>query len=871
MKKYYASIIFLFCCFTFPSIVKAQVYVKADAAGLDDGTSWADAYTDLQTALDATSSGEIWVANGVYKPITTVGDTTAQFSVSSNVSLYGGFVGTETTLGERDLTTFSTILSGDIAEDDVDADFSVNKADNLVRVLYIDSTITETVTIDGFKIQGAYTSELFADGFFLNTGGGILSLVTINVANCLFENNYGRAGGSIAVSDRTGGGDNSTFTNCTFTKNRSTSQSAAIFLANNTGSKISNCTFAENQTTRGVIYPLRCTNVEIDNCTFTNNETFLDGAFGGVLFNWNNIGLSITNCVFDGNSGGNGAVMYADGREIESSSDNMIIRDCEFTNNEATGVGGVIRGFSYTFTIEDCNFSDNAANSGGGMYNNGIDTLGTREPTIIRRCTFKDNLVLDFGGAGLYLAGERMIYQIEDCTFEDNEGPNGVHMFLTGSSDTMSVTNCTFDGGAGEFGGAHSCYGLNSQFTLKNNMYTENEVSVSGGALIIGFQASVDMDSCLFDGNVARFGGAISAQNEATFYIATNCTFTDNTANTGGDENNTANGGAVNAGGEGNTFINCLFADNNAKSFGGAITSTEGTAATEYFLRLENCELSNNSAGLQGGGISVVDVDADLVNVLLNSNLNFGVDGAGGAISNNSTDSNSVAMTLVNCTLFGNLADVGAGIAQFTGDTASMASLTLQNTILQNDGSNYDVEAGAPSIFSNGGNISTDATMTTLLTEPTDQHESGDVKFVDPDDNNLQLTSESQAIDAGVEMGAPLLDLLGNPRVREVDAGAYEFQGSVATKDIVIDNNGQLSIFPNPAEDQLNIQLDNDWNGNLEVQLVDSNGRLIRQGIVNKFGGQLQQLIPVDDLTAGKYEILIFNEGQVLTQGFIKL
>lgn len=45
------------------------IYVKADAAGSDNGTSWANACTRLESALNAAAPGDqIWVAAGAPAP-----------------------------------------------------------------------------------------------------------------------------------------------------------------------------------------------------------------------------------------------------------------------------------------------------------------------------------------------------------------------------------------------------------------------------------------------------------------------------------------------------------------------------------------------------------------------------------------------------------------------------------------------------------------------------------------------------------------------------------------------------------------------------------------------------------------------------------
>lgn len=79
----------------------AVIYVRANASGANNGTSWANAYTNLQTALSNASAGtQIWVAAGTYKP-TSGTDRGISFVMKNGVQLYGGFAGTENSLTHR--------------------------------------------------------------------------------------------------------------------------------------------------------------------------------------------------------------------------------------------------------------------------------------------------------------------------------------------------------------------------------------------------------------------------------------------------------------------------------------------------------------------------------------------------------------------------------------------------------------------------------------------------------------------------------------------------------------------------------------------------------------------------------------------------
>jgi hypothetical protein len=97
----------------------ARIYVQKTAAGNNNGTSWANAFTSLKAACDyaatlpEAAAKEIWIAGGTYRASET-GDRAAFFPISSNASYIGGFAGWETGRTQRNPAANPVIISGDL-------------------------------------------------------------------------------------------------------------------------------------------------------------------------------------------------------------------------------------------------------------------------------------------------------------------------------------------------------------------------------------------------------------------------------------------------------------------------------------------------------------------------------------------------------------------------------------------------------------------------------------------------------------------------------------------------------------------------------------------------------------------------------------
>jgi hypothetical protein len=233
------------------------LYVDKTAQGNNDGSSWANAFTDLQDAVNYNESATaIYVAQGTYYPTSTT-DRAVSFILRDNAKVYGGFPTGGSSFTARNPEANPTILSGKISE-----------TQNSYHVVKMTGSNTH---LEGFTIQDGKADETIPDG-----GGGVwVSGTNTTVRNCKFFNHYSSYFGGAFLGNGYG---TLNIINCEFKDNLTELYGGAVFLYDN-----------------GM-------NVKIVNSIFHHNMSY---NFGGAIASQNS--MEITNCTFSYNNAGQGA------------------------------------------------------------------------------------------------------------------------------------------------------------------------------------------------------------------------------------------------------------------------------------------------------------------------------------------------------------------------------------------------------------------------------------------------------------------------------------------------------------------------------------------------------------------------------------
>jgi len=402
---------------------EGPLHVDDDATGLNDGSSWADAFTELSDALVyarciGDSITEIHVAGGTYYPFEAhgAGPRYASFALIDGLAIYGGYAGLADpgNPDTRDVTLYETVLSGDIGTPD-------DPSDNCYHVVKAVNTSAATV-LDGFTITDGNangTSEYANGGGMYNNGGAP------TVSHCTFSGNTANWGaGMCNISS------SPTVTDCAFSANTADADGGGM---HNVGGAptVSHCTFSGNTANWGA-----------GMCNISSSPT-------------------VTSCTFSGNT----AAYVGGGMHNHSSS--PTVTTCAFTSNTCTsGPGGGMYNHSGSPTVTTCTFSGNAASSnGGGMFLQNVNSSAT-----VTNCTFSGNGAT--WGAGLYNYDSDTT--ITNCAFSGNSASDSGGGMLNQTGSDPTITNCTFGGNTADVNGGGMCNYGNSAPTVANCIFWGN-------------------------------------------------------------------------------------------------------------------------------------------------------------------------------------------------------------------------------------------------------------------------------------------------------------------------------------------------------------------------------------------------------------
>lgn len=367
----------------FSPISAQQIWlVDQFATGANNGTSWENAYTDLQLALsDAAHGDQIWVAKGIYLPTSTQ-DRTISFNLPQGVKLYGGFSGTETALEQRNPNLNPTVLSGDIG-------LPGFRADNSYHVLTIFQGDSETA-IDGFTITLGYAEEAFS-GFPHEFGGGLLVTAyawwppaTPVISNCNFVSNRAGTGGGLAIVSDEFAICNPTINQCRFTRNLGGNNGGGLYKvgasASNYAFRLTNCVFEDNRARYGAgMYVEEISDsMLLSRCTFSRDTALLEGGGMHVTFGLGSVYAVLDSCIF-----------YVNRSGMSSSGAGLHFRHSVFSSQSLETV---------KLVFKRCDFWLNKGGSGCAIDIH-INTPVANHRVDVLRCKFRDNIAQGLGSA----------------------------------------------------------------------------------------------------------------------------------------------------------------------------------------------------------------------------------------------------------------------------------------------------------------------------------------------------------------------------------------------------------------------------------------------------------------------------------------
>lgn len=245
-----------------PSGVVGVVYVDQDAIGKNDGSSWKNAFTDVEAAVDdalSNSDFELWIAEGSYQLNSALDIKT--------LKVYGSFTGNEISPAQRSFTSPTTKF--------VPGGYHgvIMRTQSRLDGIEISNGIADYPLTNGFA-----TSKDSRGGAVLVDAAGLYGFATIH--RCHFQNNLGIGGGGAVAL--VGYGAELTVSDSSFINNRAYVQYNDV---------TASCGMLSSYSSGGAIYvdtqdvsPAYKLKLRVLNSVFSENVARAGGAIGTFIY-----------------------------------------------------------------------------------------------------------------------------------------------------------------------------------------------------------------------------------------------------------------------------------------------------------------------------------------------------------------------------------------------------------------------------------------------------------------------------------------------------------------------------------------------------------------------------------------------------------
>lgn len=405
-------------------VIQQAIYVDHTATGNNDGSSWVNAYTDLQDALAVAANipGKIHVAQGTYLPDGGNGDRAISFDLPSDCVVLAGYPSGGDIEENRNPESYPVILSGDIG-------LPNNDSDNSYHV--ITTTGVTGLVVDGLTISNGNANGTGDDQ---NAGGwyndGKTSESSPSIINCIFVNNKATKWGGAMFNDAQASSAliNVSYENCRFEENTAVEHGGALM----------------NFSANGGMYT-----ADYLNCLFANNHQSGSGHGGAVLEDGfsSTATANYTNCVFYDNQGDKGgAISYfiASGEVINCSFANNIGADGEHIKVSSNSSISIVDIINSIFT-DDIADGDVVTSTGSSIINASYSLF--QGPLPVVATDFGSNLI---NTDPLYFDPATGDLQLDETSPAIDAGNNAANNSSKDINGNPRLMNTTIDMGAYE-------------------------------------------------------------------------------------------------------------------------------------------------------------------------------------------------------------------------------------------------------------------------------------------------------------------------------------------------------------------------------------------------------------------------------------